>query len=166
MNEVNLASVYEQNLEVAHKALEIIHSLELPVEKNAQKAFDCMVAGQDAIKEDEKKEDAESNSLLNDKKVFLAAYTRDVADTLMATLFRLNKLADQEELVKAYYGLTTKEQIDQWAIELKQQHDAKQEVIKKQADEQNAADEEMREFQDILMGRAPKEAQDGGSANA
>lgn len=160
MNEVNLASVYEQNLEVAKKALEIIHSLELSLEKNAQKAYECMMAGKKEI------ENGEENALTKDKQVFLAAYTRDVADTLMATLFRLNKLEDQEELVKAYYDLTTKEQIDQWAIELKQQHDAKQEVIKKQVDEQNVADEEMREFQNILMGRAPKESQDGGSVNA
>lgn len=160
MNAVHIPSVYEANLEVAKKALEIIHGLELPVEKNAQKAYDCMVAGKTAI------ESAKEDTLIVDKQIFLAAYTRDVADTLMATLFRLNKLVDQEELVKAYYALEPKEQIDQWAIELKQQHDAKQEVVKKQVEEQNAQDEEMREFQNILMGRATKETQGGGSADA
>lgn len=157
--DVSLEKVYGDNLKVSKKALEIIHSLELPVEKNAQKAYDCMVAGKEAIT----KEDGE---LTKDKMIFLAAYTRDVADTLMATLFRINKLADQEELVKEYYALIPKEEIDQWATELKQQHDAKQEVIKKQVEEQNAADEEMRQFQNILMGRATQETTDGGSVNA
>lgn len=160
MGEVSLQTVYNANLEVAKKALDIIHSLELPVEKNAQKAYDCMVAGKEHIA---KLADGGANKLSQDKGIFLCAYTRDVADTLMATLFRINKLADQEELVKAYYALEPKEQIDQWAIELKQKHDSQQEVIKKQMEEQNALDQEMRDFQDILMGRANKETVNGRS---
>lgn len=156
MNDNTVKPAYEANLEVAKKALEIVHGLELPSEKGAQKAYDCMLAGKKHI------EDLETGDKLRDDKIiFLVAYTRDIVDTLMATLFRLNKLADQEELVKEYYALTSKEQIDQWAVELKQQHDAKQEIVKKQVEEQNAADEEMREFQNILMGRA-----NGGASDA
>lgn len=163
MGETNTTAVYENNLKVIEKALDIIHSLELPVEKGAQKAYNCMLAG----KEELEKESA--SELHDDKTIFLCAYTRDVADTMMATLFRLNKLIDQEELVKEYYALVSKEDIDRWAVELKQQHDAKQEIVKKQVEKQNKADDEMRVFQDILTGRSQanqEETTDGGSTAA
>lgn len=167
MNEVNLASVYEANLAVAKEALEVIHTLELPVEKGAQKAYDCMVAGKEQLAKDKEAPiDTLAFKTSKDKDVFLCAYTRDIADTLMATLFRINKLEGQEELVKKYYALEPKENIDRWALDLKQAHDAAQEVVKKQVEEQNAQDEEMREFQNILTGRAKQETTDGGSTAA
>lgn len=117
--------IYEENYAVAKKAQGVLARLGYASAENMSKAINAMERGA-KLAESYEGDDLWAENRWN----YMMCLSSDVANDLMSNIFRLDKLAENESLVKEYHALKTKEEV----IEMRDEFKKREQEMKDKAE--------------------------------
>lgn len=124
--------IYEENFEVAKKAQGVLARLKSPLAENIAKVLNAIERGAKLA------ESYEGDDMwLENRWNFLMCLSNDVVNTLMGELFRLDKLAENESLLKEYRALKPKEDVIALRDEFKKREEEAKNAVENPLKEMN-----------------------------
>lgn len=142
-------SLYEENYTVAKKAQGVLARLGYSSAENVSKAMNAMERGAKLA------DSYEGDDLWKENRWnYMMCLSSDIANDLMSNIFRLDKLTENESLVKEYRVLTPKEEIIEMRDKFKKREEEMKEEVEAPVKEMNNHYRQLDTFISVARGYA------------